>query len=61
MAEGYQELDIFSHCKVCNAPTNRTTILKHMSFKKTLVHNVLKHVRTTIQKNMIQLRMKLLN
>ena len=42
MAEAYPELDIFSHCKVCNAPTNRTTILKHMSFKKTLVHNVLK-------------------
>ena len=42
MAEAYPELDIFSHCKVCNAPTNRTTILKHMSIKKTLVHNVLK-------------------
>ena len=42
MADADPEKDIFSQCKVCNAQTNETTILKHMSFKKTLVHNVLK-------------------
>ena len=42
MAEADPETDIFSHCKVCNTPTTETTILKHMSFKKTLIDNVLR-------------------
>ena len=42
MAEADPETDIFSHCKVCNTPTTKTTILKHMSFKKTLIGNVLR-------------------
>ena len=42
MAEADPETDIFSHCKVCNTPTTKTTILKHMSFKKTLIDNVLR-------------------
>ena len=42
MADADPETDIFSQCKVCNAQTNETTILKHMSFKKTLIDNVLR-------------------
>ena len=42
MEDANSETDIFSHCKVCNEPTNRTTILKHMSHKKTVIDNVLR-------------------
>ena len=42
MADANPDDDMFSHCKVCNEPTAKTTILKHMSRKKTLVRNVLR-------------------
>ena len=42
MAAANSETDLFSHCKVCNQPTNKTTILKHMSHKKTIIGNVLR-------------------
>ena len=42
MADAVSETDIFSHCKVCNEPTSKTTILKHMSHKKTVIDNLLK-------------------
>ena len=42
MADADSETDLFSHCKVCNQATNKTSILKHMSHKKTVIGNVLR-------------------
>ena len=42
MANANPDMDRFSHCKVCNERTTKTTILKHMNRKKTLVRNVLR-------------------
>ena len=42
MANANPDMDRFSNCKVCNEQTTKTTILKHMNRKKTLINNVLK-------------------
>jgi len=42
MAEANQNEENFSHCKVCNESTTKTTILKHMSQKKVTIGHVFK-------------------